>query len=112
MARTPGIVQRNLDAGVSLKEAIEATADATGFFADGIEVVWQKHLRDAKKAARLRRDLKILKMARWGKTNEQIAASLTPALHPNSITRILRGLITDAYAHAYGRGDGAAEAAQ
>ena len=112
MARTPGIVQRNLDAGGSLEEAIEATADATGFYADAIEGVWQKHLRDEKKAARLTRDLKIIDMARGGKTNEQIAASLLPALHPNSISRILRRLITDAYAHAYGRGDGAAEAAQ
>ncbi len=36
MARTPGAVQRNLDAGFSLEEAIEATARSTGFPADSI----------------------------------------------------------------------------
>ncbi len=108
MARTPGAVQRHLDAGGSLEEAIEATVGATGFPAASIAGVWQQHLReekrDEKKAARLRRDLKILKMARWGKTNDEIAASLQPSLHPNSVSRILHRLIADAYAHAYGRG--------
>ena len=111
VARTPEAMQLKLDAGFSLEEAIEATARSSGFPADSIAGVWQKHLREEKEAARLRRDLKILKMARGGKTNEEIALSLQPALHPSSISRILRRLITGAYAHAFARGDGVAEAA-
>ena len=112
VAATPGAVQRKLDAGLSLEEAIAATARSSGFPADSIAGVWQKHLREEKKAARLRRDLEILKMARAGKTNDEIAASLQPALHPGSVSRILRRLITDAYAHAAARGQGVAEAAK
>lgn len=39
--------------------------------------------------------LKILELARAGRTNAEISAALDPPIHPNSVTRILRRLIAE-----------------
>ncbi len=88
-----GMVQAYLDRGYGLDAAMAAVAPTFGCPVITIEAHWQSYLRDLKLLARLRRDLKIIKGARAGRTNGYIARALDPPLHPNSVSRILRRLI-------------------
>ncbi len=90
---TPGMVQSYLDAGRSLDQAQAATAQTTGFRLDAIAVHWADHLAEEKQAARLSRDLRILRLARLGWSNQRIAGALDAPLHPGSVSRILRRLV-------------------
>ena len=88
-----GMVAAYLDRGYGLDAAMAAVAPTFGCQPFTIEAHWQGYLRDLKGLARLYRDLKIIKGARAGETNADIAEALTPPLHPGSVSRVLRRLI-------------------
>ena len=88
-----GMVQSYLDRGYGLDAAMAAVAPTFGCQPFTIEAHWQGYLRDVALLARLRRDLRIIKGARDGRTNGDIAQALAPPLHPGSVSRILRRLI-------------------
>ena len=88
-----GMVQAYLDRGYGIDAAMAAVAPSFGCPVFTIEAHWQCYLGDLKLLARLRRDLRIIKGARAGRTNGYIARSLDPPLHPVSVSRILRRLI-------------------
>lgn len=93
LGSSAGMVEAYLDGGMGLDAAMAAVAPVYGCPVLTIETHWRAYLRDLEALARLRRDLRILKGARDGKTNAAIAAALTPPLHPGSVGRILRRLI-------------------
>ena len=88
-----GMVQSYLDRGYGLDAAMAAVAPTFGCQPFTIEAHWQGYLRDLKLLARLRRDLMIIRGAAAGRTNAAIAEALTPPLHANSVSRILRRLM-------------------
>ena len=98
--RTPTVVQGFLTMGFSFDMAVLATLRSTGIPIETILAHWRRHRRETKDRAGLARDLKILRLARSGKSNHHIAARLAPTLHPGSISRILRRLILAAAAQA------------
>ncbi len=93
LSASAGMVQSYLDRGYGLDAAMAAVAPTFGCQPFTIEYHWLTYLRDLKLLARLRRDLKIITGARAGRTNGDIAQALDPALHPGSVSRILRRLI-------------------
>jgi len=88
-----GMVIAYLDCGYSFDAAFAAVAPTFGCQAFTIESHWQGYRRDLDALAKLRRDIKIIGLARAGKSNAHIAEVLDPSLHPNSVSRILRRLI-------------------
>ena len=87
---TPEVVQGFLDKGLPLAEAQGAASVESGFRLDGIEFHWRRHLREAKQAARLKRNQEIARLSSKGWPCRRIAEAFDPPLSVTTVATALK----------------------
>lgn len=87
---TPDLVRaRALAAPVEI--AIATVAGETGLPVETVAANWAQAERTRRRITRAHRDMAIMRMARRGRTNGEIAAEV--ALHPGTVARIIQRML-------------------
>jgi len=78
---------------VPVERAISQVAAETGLPVETIAATWRRSEKERHGIARARRDIAILRMARRGRTNGEIAAEVD--LHAGTVARIIQRCLRD-----------------
>lgn len=87
LIRTPRVVMRHLNKGMTLDSALEMTANDTGAPIVAIKRAWTRFTHDKSLYEMRRRNRLILELAAMGFTNSEIGKRVN--LHCNSVSRII-----------------------
>ena len=76
---------------VPVERAIEQVAGETGLPVETVAANWHHAEKERRAMARARRDMAIMRMARRGRPNGEIAAQVS--LHPGTVARIIQRML-------------------